>query len=257
MVPGSRFRVQGSGFRVQVGILCLAGWGLCAGAESADREVLRMADRARGNLEGVQWTVTLESHEGDRVSTRSYRVTAKHFDFLAEAVDPPRLRGNRLLMRNGSMWFHKPDLSKPVPISRRQKLSGTAAYGDIAATHYAEDYDITQCSTVALDGVTCRLYDLKGRTRNVTYDRIRYWIAEADHTGRRAEYFTVSGKLMKSAVMAYAHSLKDEFGAEQPFISSMTIRDELFGSDYTLMTFSAPERVDVSERALDLRRLAE
>lgn len=250
-----RFKVQSSKFKVAV--LCVAGWCACLHAQTGDREILREADRARGNREGIRWTVMLESHEFERVTTRAYEVTARHFDFLAVAVEPPRLRGNRLLMRRGSMWFYKPDLSKPVPISRRQKLSGTAAYGDIASTNYEEDYAVKNRREESLNGTDCWVFELEGRTKKVTYDNIKYWIARTNHTGIRADYFTVSGKKIKSATMAYTNAVEEASGERHPFISRMTIFDELMGSNYTVMTFSAPKLIDVPERTFDVMRLSD
>lgn len=217
--------------------------------------LLRAADRARGNRGGITWHVALTAHEFDREITRSYRVKARHFDFLAEVTAPPRRRGNRLLMRDGSMWFYKPDLSKPVPISRRQKLAGNAANGDIAATNYAEDYDVLSITNRAVNGEACWEFKLKGRHRKVTYDRITYWVSKARGVGIKAEYATVSGKTIKSAEMEYAHELTDNTGTSSPFISRMIIRDLLVQDHFTVLEFSEPALMAIPESLFNLSTL--
>lgn len=75
-----------------------------------------------------------------------------------------------------NMWFVKPGLRKPVPISPRQKLSGGAANGDIASTNYAGDYKAQYVSDERVGETDCYLFDLLSNTRKATYYRIRYWI---------------------------------------------------------------------------------
>jgi hypothetical protein len=222
---------------------------LTAHAETA-QELLLRTDRARGNRDGVSWTVSLESHEKERVSTRTYDVTARHFNFLARATEPPRLRGNSLLMKQGSMWFHKPDLSKPMPVSRRQKLSGGAAYGDIAATNYAEDYDIVADRTETKDGRTLRILELKANSKQVTYDQIICHIDPERGVNSYAEYLSVSGKTLKTAEMVYDNQLDGN-----PFISSMIIHDQLTESTYTVMTFSDPRTTQVPDRTFSIQHM--
>jgi hypothetical protein len=57
---------------------------------------------------------------------------------LAEYLEPLRSKGSRILQVGRNMWFTKPGLRKPVAISPRQRLTGQAAIGDIAATNYTQ-----------------------------------------------------------------------------------------------------------------------
>ncbi|AKJ65116.1 hypothetical protein L21SP4_01880 [Kiritimatiella glycovorans] len=226
-------------------------------AEPDSAHLLEQADRSRGNLEGVRWTVTLITGGEDAPRGRTYRVAARDFDFLAECVAPPRRRGYRLLQTRGNMWFYKPDLSKPVPISRRQKLMGNAAYGDIAATNYSEDYETVSREPARLDGIPCWVLDLEARGSHVTYDRIRYWIERDRRVGLKAEYYTVSGKLFKSADIEYGHRVEDGPTGSRPFISKMTIHDELTGGEDTILEFADPRLEEIDAATLSVNRLGE
>ncbi|MBI4528170.1 MAG: outer membrane lipoprotein-sorting protein [Deltaproteobacteria bacterium] len=201
---------------------------------NASKDILRKADQSRGNLEGITWEVTVvsESHRG--VETQIYDVKARGFDILAENLNPPKYRGNKILMINGNMWFHTPDLSKPVPISQRQRLLGNAAYGDIAATNYAEDYDATLLGEDKIEGEDCFVFDLKSKDKRATYDRITYWISKSRIVGVKAEYFTVSGKKLKKATMRYDSRTKVN-GEVRPFISRMIILDEVVSTAVTTL----------------------
>ena len=216
--------------------------------------VLRRADEARGNVAGIIWRVTVESKEGTRATAATIEVKARGFDVLATHLAPPKQKGNRLLMVNRNMWFYKPGLSKPVPISQRQKLMGNAAYGDIASTNYAEDYEAKRLPDEAVDGIPCYVFDLRARDKKTTYDRIKYWIAQDRLVGIKAEYFTVSGKRFKSAVMVYDHTIKID-GRDQPFISLFTIRDELVGENVTTMAFESTRIEAIPNHVFNLNLL--
>ena len=186
-------------------------------------EILRKADQSRGNLEGITWRVILVDK---RSESMTFDVKARGFDIFAENQAPPKDRGNKVLMVNGNMWFHRPGLSKAVPISQRQRLMGNAAYGDIVATNYAEDYEATPLEDETVNGELCYVFDLKAKDNRSAYDRIKYWISKQHVVGVKAEYFTVSQKKFKSAAMESTNTVRID-GEVRPFISKITIYDEL------------------------------
>lgn len=215
------------------------------------REILAEADRARGNLEGVTWTLRLVSSDPKGGDSMLLEVRARSFDVLATTLEPARSKGEKLLIRKENMWFHKPDVSKPVPISKRQKLLGQAAYGDIATTDYAGDYAATWLGNEQVDGRWCWIYDLRANSNNATYDRIKYWIDQRELTGLKAEYFTVSGKLFKTAFMEYDNRVSRD-GGLKPFISRITILGRLVDSERTVLTFTRPTLEVLPDYIFDL-----
>lgn len=213
---------------------------IAVSSELTPREILRESDEARGNLVGVNWTVSIEANEGGTTNSRRLEVKARGFDVFARTVSPPRRRGDTLIMIDGNMWFYQPDLSKPVPISRRQKLIGKAANGDIAATNYAEDYDVVALSDGDHDGEPSYVFDLEARNSKSTYSRIRYWVSKDRLVGTKAEYFTATGnKLIKTAEMTFDNRVNTD-GGPRPFISRMVISNQLTSKDTTILSFSDP-----------------
>ena len=176
-------------------------------AAMSPKEILGKADEARGNAAGLEWQIDIESVEGGRQQQRSIKVTARDFNSLAEFLTPPNVKGQKLLMLDRNMWFAKPSLSKAVPISPRQKLMGGAANGDIASTNYAGDYNIVQTSEDMVNGEHCYLFDLNAVDNRATYDRIKYWISKERLVGVKAEFYTVSGKMFKTATFDYKNSV--------------------------------------------------
>ncbi len=218
-------------------------------------KILEQADRARGNTEGIEWKIQLDSIENDKKKYRIFNVKAKNFNCIAKFLAPSNVKGRKLLMIDRNMWFIKPGLRKPVPISPRQRLLGNASNGDIAATNYAGDYRIASVVKDSVNGEECYLYDLKGKTTNVTYDRIKYWISVNRRVGIKAEYYTISDKMFKSATIEYANKIRLG-GITQPFISKMTIKDTIMNRNITTMQFSKIRMKKIPDSAFNINLLA-
>lgn len=203
-------------------------------------QILKRADESRGNLQGIAWNVAIEANEKGRTDSMLYDIKARGFNISGLNIAPPKSKGQKLLMLDNNMWFHKPGLSKPIPISLRQKLMGQASYGDVASTNYAEDYDATRLPDETVDGVECYVFDLKARNSKTTYDRIVYWVDKKRMVGVKADYYTLSGKRFKSANMQYGSTVTIN-GEARPFISEIAIYEELMSGDVTTLSMTKPK----------------
>lgn len=216
------------------------------------QDLLRAADEARGNVEGIAWNVTIETVDQQRVTdTLVYDIKARGFNIAGISQAPAKYKGNKLLMLNTSMWFYKQGLSKPVPVSQRQKLMGDASYGDIASTNYADNYDASELPDELVGGEECRVFDLKARSDKQTYDSIRYWVSKKRQVGVRAEYFTVSGKKFKSATMDYDNVVQLE-GHKRPFLSRIVMQGELMNGTVTYLNLRQPRIAPLPDHVFDL-----
>lgn len=216
--------------------------------------LLKSSDSARGNVGGIEWIIQLHSVENGRKQDRTLKIKAHDRNALAEFLKPARVKGRKLLMLDRNMWFVKPGLRKPIPISSRQKLSGGAANGDIASTNYAGDYNPESMSIVLLNGTECYLLNLVGRSKKVSYDRIRYWISKKQHLGIKAEFYTVSGKLIKTAVFKYTNSIVID-GKSRPFVSKMIISDALVTENVTNMIYKSVTVKNIPDSVFNLNLL--
>ena len=218
------------------------------------KEILTKADEARGNADGVEWEIAIDSLEGGRQQQRTIRVTARGFNSLAEFLAPPNVKGQKLLMLDRNMWFAKPGLSKAVPISPRQKLLGGAANGDIASTNYAGDYKIVETSEGRVKDEACYLFDLNAVDNRATYDRIKYWVSKERLVGLKAEFYTVSGKMFKTAAFEYEQSIRID-GQQRRFISQMVITSAVMKEDVTTMSYRKASIKKVPDAIFNLNLL--
>ena len=219
------------------------------------QSIIKHADRARGGgLPGIVWEIRLNSHEGDRVAEEQrLQVRAVDDASVAEVFEPLRSKGTKLLQVEHNMWLTRPGLSKPIPISPRQRMSGQASNGDIAATNYAADYEARLVTQEKLEGELCYVLDLSARHKRTTYDKIRYWVSVAREVGVKAEFYSLSGKLLKTAIFKYDNSIQFD-GKSIPFVSSMVIRDALVDAE-TTMKFTTVKVKKISPSEFDLGQM--
>ena len=226
-----------------------------AGLTKTPKEILSLADLARGSENGLEWTIKIESIERGKKQKNTLNLKASNFNSLAEFLSPAKVRGRKLLMRDRNMWFIKPGLSKPVPISPRQKLLGGASNGDIASTNYSDDYTITNFNENADFGqAQCFLFDLKAVNKKVTYDRIRYWVSKEKLVGKKAEFYTISGKLFKTATFEYDNQIKIN-NESNLFVSKMVITNAVLKNDITTMHYSKIKTKKISDSTFNLNLL--
>ena len=165
-------------------------------------DILKHSDRARGNVGGIIWDISITTNEEGSVETRGMTVKVKGSDTLARYTSPAAMNDRMVLMKDRNMWFIRSGLKKPVSISPRQKLMGDAANGDIASTNYAGDYSGELLGEERVKDEPCYVLGLKAANKNVTYDRIKYWVSKERLVGVKAEFYTLSGKLFKTAAEA-------------------------------------------------------
>jgi hypothetical protein len=235
-------------------LFSMLGSGFLQAAPSPEA-LLKSADRSRGGLEkGLSWEIQIDTTEGAETSSRQFLVKAKGDLALAEATAPTRNKGEVFLFQGRNMWFARPGIRRPVTVSSRQRLSGQAANGDIASTHYSRDYAATLERAETLAGKPCQVLLLKAREKNVTYDQIRYWISDDKNLGLQAEFLSLNGKVLKRASFEYAHQMQSG-GQSFPFVSKMLIEDVGASASKSVITYKSPQETALSDDLFQVNRL--
>ena len=218
------------------------------------KEILKHADQARGNVEGIVWDIRITTTEAGSPVSRGMTVKVKKNNTLAKFTSPANMNDRTVLMVDRNMWFIRSGLQKPVSISPRQKLMGDAANGDIASTNYMEDYAGSLLGEEAVGSEPCYVLDLKAANKNVTYDRIKYWVSKERLVGVKAEFYTLSGKLFKTAEFKYENRVRIE-DREAPFVSDLIIRDAIQQDRTTTMKYANIKVEKIPDSAFNLNLL--
>lgn len=217
---------------------CLAFAQPLAAQDRTVKEILRASDQARGNVEGIVWNINITTTGEGSSESREMIVKVKKNNTLARFTSPSSMNDRMVLMVDRNMWFIRSGLKKPVSMSPRQKLMGDAANGDIASTNYVEDYEGALIGEENVRNESCYVLDLKAANKNVTYDRIKYWVSKERLVGVQAEFYTLSGKLFKTAEFKYDNRIKSNNQEEMPFVSELIIRDAIQKDRKTTMVYS-------------------
>ena len=216
---GCRPRHRGLMNGTATGSLCLAGaliWILSAmpalspAAEEQAQSVVSDADAVRfpSDSYGMEVTITNRKKNADD-DVRGYRVLVKDRNTtLIKFISPATERGKAVLGLNNDIWIYLPDAGMAVRIPPQQRLVGNVAVGDIARAAFAGDYRAEIASITTYDGKPCYVLDLKARDDSVTYQRVKYWVHRETHQPLKAEFYTDSRMLLKTAYYeAYAETL--------------------------------------------------
>ena len=166
----------------------------------AAQEILRRADEARFPQEGFEVLVRIESLEDGRPAPgRTLKVLSKgNANTIVLTVEPASERGQIMLMKERDLWMFLPRVSQPVRLSLAQRLTGQVANGDIARANFAGDYTPKLAGIEKVGGEALYVLELTAVDRKVAYQRVRYWVREKDYRPQKAEFYSVSNRLLKT-----------------------------------------------------------
>jgi outer membrane lipoprotein-sorting protein len=164
------------------------------------QEILRRADEARFPQEGFEVVVRIESlEEGRATDGRTLKVLSKGSDnTIVLTVEPASERGQIMLMKGRDLWMFLPRVSQPVRLSLAQRLTGQVANGDIARANFAGDYTPSLAGTERIGNDNLYVLELAAVDRKVAYQRVRYWVRQSDYRPYKAEFYSVSNRLLKT-----------------------------------------------------------
>jgi hypothetical protein len=149
-------------------------------------------------------------------------------------------KGRKILTVADRVWLIVPGASRPIPVSKSQRLMGAASFGDIARLRFADEYEATlrdeEATVPGRAGETpCRVLDLKAKRAGSAYPAAVLWTGRDDGLARRLRLSLASGKDAKEVLFtAYGEKLR---------IKTMEIRDLLSkgGSSVTTLAFDSYE----------------
>ena len=197
--------------------------------------LVEQTDRVRFPRESFQVDVVITSTAPDKEpERRKYRILSKGNDnTLVITLEPAADKGQVLLMRGRDLWVYLPNLSQPVRLALSQRLTGQVANGDLARANFAGDYTPRLLGTEELDGESCFVLDLDALDRSVTYHRIKYWIREAGVRPQKAEFYSLSDRLLK---VGHYRAFQEFAGKVRP--TEVLIEDALHQGEQSLLQYS-------------------
>ncbi|CAG1064660.1 hypothetical protein BAC1_00225 [uncultured bacterium] len=211
---------------------------LCSPAQSAPLsadEIVSRADEIRSPQLDYTVDVKVTSSKADKsANTANYEVLIKGKDkTIIKTLSPQLDRGRTLLMLGRDLWAFLPDVSKPIRISLQQRLIGEVANGDIARANFSGDYSASLLKTEQIGGKKHFVLELKAKSDEVTYDRVIYWVRADNYAPHKAEFYAISGRLIKTC--SY-ESYKELAGKKRP--SRLVLNDPIVKGQLSTIEYS-------------------
>lgn len=226
-----------------------------AAAQPDAQEILRRADEIRFPQAGFEVQVAIRSVEdGGAAQVRTFKVLSRgNENTVVMTLEPAAERGQILLMKGRDLWLFLPRVSQPVRLSLAQRLTGQVANGDIARANFAGDYTPTLAGTEQLGGEALWRLELAAVDRKVTYPRVRYWVRQGDFRPVKAEFYSVSGRLLKTCIYEDFRALA---GKVRP--TRLVMTDALIKGAHSVLSYSDMKLRELPEHLFSkeyLRRL--
>lgn len=224
-------------------------------ADAEAMEIVMRADEIRFPRDSFQTEIAVRNlSAGEQNDERKFRVLSRgNENTIVLSTEPASERGQALLMRGRDLWIFMPSVSQPVRLSLAQRLTGQVANGDLARANFAGDYRPAVAGTEVLAGQSAVVLELTAVDRGVTYARVRYWIAERDSRPLKAEFYALSGRLLKTARY---EEFKEMAGRLRP--TRLVLEDALREGEVSVLTYETMRLRDLPERMFTreyLRRL--
>jgi outer membrane lipoprotein-sorting protein len=209
------------------------------------RSVVDKADHVRFPAEGFEVAVAVTSTSaGQDPESRKFKVLSKgNENTIVMVTEPASERGQIMLMKGRDLWIFLPTVSQPVRLSLSQRLTGQVANGDLARANFAGDYVPTILRTETVDGAEAYVLELKAVDRGVTYSKVLYWVRKSNHQPHKAEFYSVSGRLLKTARYEEFKALG---GRVRP--TRLVLRDALRQGEESVMEYSGMKLRDLPAR---------
>ncbi len=209
------------------------------------REVLAKADLIRFPDAGFQVDIVITTNTPDREpDIRAYRILSKgNAQTLVQTTAPAVDRGQILLMREHDLWAFLPNLSQPIRLPLSQRLTGQVANGDLARANFVGDYNPKILRTENVGGQSHYVLELEAVDKWVTYSRVLYWVNAKNNRPNKAEFYTLSGRLLKTCNY---QGYKQLGGAIRP--TTLVIDDALRADNRSVLEYSNMAERDLPDR---------
>ena len=160
-------------------------------------DLLKKYDAIMG-AENFEAVADMTAHRDDG-SVRTYKMRllkAGNEKLRIWFSEPAAVRGQEMLRQGENLWVYLPSLKKPTRLASRESFQGgDFNNADVLRVHYQTDYD---AKVLPSEGDTWEL-ELKAKTSDAAYERIKLWMRKADGMPTKGEYYTASGKMLRAA----------------------------------------------------------
>lgn len=220
---------------------------LSAPVDNKASVIIRRADEVRSPNKPFRYTLTIHEYKSGASQPDNKQVLDISMRFmkpeggmkadarsLARFIYPPRDKGKVLLSDWYDLWFYTPELRRPVPVSRQQRLIGQISNGDVIVTNFEYAYHATLLGEEACGDTQCYKLELVRKTDDVTWPKVIYYVEkEGENRPFKASYYSLDNKLMKEVLY---QDFQMVLGKMRPM--KIIVKEARHGNSYSVMEYS-------------------
>ena len=211
-------------------------------AQTPDMDkILKEIDELR-NFEDTDfscvYTIVSEKPGEERSVTEAlmFRRDAKD-QYVMLIRKPDVQRGQGYLMVDDNVWFYDPDSREFEHSSLSENVTDSEAKNsDFNRNSLSEDYNVESWEESELGGKAVYILNLKAKTTDVSYDRMKIWVRQDVTIVLKSEEYGFSGNLMRTT--GYFNYVKLSDNKYIP--TQMLLVDHLNVGEKTQVTLKSP-----------------
>ena len=164
-------------------------------------------------------------------------------------LEPASDKGRATLRQGDNMWLYIPNVGKPVRITSLQSVTGGVFNNaDILRIDYTEEYNVT----MATEAGENYLLELKAKTGEVAYDKLKMSVDKKLLLPLKIEAFAASGMLVKTL---YFKDIKD-FGGGIKRPATVETDSPLYKGFKSVMLYAGVKKRVVADEVFTLNYLS-
>lgn len=207
------------------------------------QEILEKVDEIRAPANTFTFHLKVTVNKNDQDSKAEFFVRVKDArKSLVIFKSPPSNKGRVLLLVENNMWIYIPGTRNPLRISPQQQIMGRVSNADAARVVFSLDYSADSAAEDVLDGQKVLQMSLSAKTTGAAYKNITLWVKNETYQPVKAEFFALSGKLLKTA---YYKEYQEVLGKQRPTV--LEIHDGIRESEVSVMEYSGLRMEDTPD----------
>lgn len=144
---------------------------------------------------------------------------------VAKITAPAKEQGQKILRVADNLWMYFPNIQKTIRIGSRDRLLGTDFNQGDVTRDLAKDYQPALLAVERLEDKEAYKLQLKAKSKNVTYDKILYWVDKETFFPLRAEMYSLSDKLLKILTYSEPKELAGKIRLSMGVMENALVKD--------------------------------
>jgi outer membrane lipoprotein-sorting protein len=194
-------------------------------APDAEEIIRQVQDNMTNDTEEARGEMVISDRFGER--TKSFISYASGTEEMLLEFTNPEERGQKILRLTDEIYLYFPEAEEIIHLQgsalKESVMGSDFSYEDMTGEKdLLKLYDVRLLDTVALDGRTHFLVELKGKKKGVAYPLQKLWVDSELMLPSRAEYYSLSGRLIKELIFSEFRTVDG-----RPVASRMLMTDKM------------------------------